>query len=70
MPLFEVAIVERRENVTATTKGATSEIQERLVFGPKAVCAEDEKGAVVAATIGEAIEGEKSKLQVLVRPFK
>lgn len=70
MPLFEVAIVETIEKVTSTSKGATSEKEERLVFGPKAVCAGDEKGAVASATIGEAIVGEKSKFTVLVRPFK
>jgi len=70
MALYEVAIIDTIERVISTAKGATTEKEERLVFGPKAVCATDEKGAVASATIGEAIVGEKSKFTVLVRPFK
>ena len=70
MALYEVAIIESIEKVTSTSKGATTETEERLVFGPKAVCATDEKSAVASATIGETIPGEKSKFTVLVRPFK
>lgn len=68
--LYEVAIIETIEKVSTNSGGATTEKEERLVFGPKAVCASDEKGAVASATIGENIQGEKSKFTVLVRPFK
>jgi len=70
MALFEVAIIETIEKVTSTSSGASTSKEERLVFGPKAVCAPDERSAVAAATIGETITGEKSKFTVLVRPFK
>ena len=62
MSLFEVAILEK-----AAVKGGA----ERLVFGPKAVVAEDRQSAIVVA-LAET-QGPPSlaqnRIEVLVRPF-
>jgi len=68
MPLFEVAIIE-----TPTKKEAEEGKTERLVFGPKAVIANDPQSAGIAAVLdgnnGEKIEVDRSRMKVLVRPF-
>lgn len=65
MPLFEVAIIEK-----PTPKEAEEGKTERLVFGPKAVVANDAQGAAIAAVLGdEKVNVDKSRMEVLVRPF-
>ena len=68
MPLFEVAIIE-----TPTKKEAEEGKTERLVFGPRAVIANDPQSAGIAAVLdgnnGEKIEVDRSRMKVLVRPF-
>ncbi len=64
MPLFEVAILEK-----PTKKDAEDGQSEKLVFGPKAVVASDAQAADIAAVLGEEIKAERSRIQVLVRPF-
>ena len=64
MPLFEVAILER-----PTKKEADEGAGERLVFGPKAIVANDAQSAAIAAVMGEGVKVEKSRMVVLTRPF-
>lgn len=66
MPLFEVAILE-----TPTKKEAEEGGVEKLVFGPTAVIARDTQSAGIAAVLDGAkdIEVDRSRMQVLVRPF-
>lgn len=64
MPLFEVAILER-----PTQKELEEGAQERLVFGPEAVIANDSQSAGIVAVMGEDINVDKSRMEVLVRPF-
>ena len=65
MPLFEVAILEN-----PTKKDAEDGKGERLVFGPKAVIAEDAQSAAIAAVLdGGSIDVDRSRMNVLVRPF-
>ena len=62
MPLFEIAILEK-----STVEGG----EDLLVFGPKAVVAEDKPSAIVAAIVGQGplSIAQKSRIEVLVRPF-
>ena len=67
--LFEVAILE-----TPTKKEAEDGKTERLVFGPKAVVANDGQSAAIAAVLdgnddGMKLTVDRSRMQVLVRPF-
>ena len=65
MPLFEVAILEK-----PTPKQAEEGVQERLVFGPKAVVANDPQSAAISAVLdGEKPQVDRSRMEVLVRPF-
>lgn len=68
MPLFEIAILEQ-----PTKKDAEEGKGERLVFGPKAVVASDSQSAAIAAVMdatGDELKAvDKSRMQVLVRPF-
>lgn len=66
MPLFEVAIIEK-----PTKKEREDGKSERLVFGPKAVVANDGQSAAIAAVLGEGAPPalDMSKAEVLVRPF-
>ena len=64
MPLFEVAIIE-----LPTKKEREEGEPEKLVFGPKAVIANDQQSAGIAAVMDEAIKCDRQKMQVLVRPF-
>lgn len=68
MPLFEVAILE-----SPTKKEKEDGKTDRLVFGPKAVIANDSQTAAISAVLdgnnGQPLEIDKSRMQVLVRPF-
>ena len=62
MPLFEVAVLSKpSKNDLDAGMGV------KLLLGPKAVAADDERGAIVEATKGVALP---SGIEVLVRPFK
>jgi hypothetical protein len=67
--LFEVAILEKPTKKEVEDEGKT----ERLVFGPKAVIANDSQSAAIAAVLdgdnGTKIEVDRSRMTVLVRPF-
>jgi hypothetical protein len=66
--LFEVAITE-----TPTKKEMEEGKSERLVFGPKAVIANDSQSAAIAAVLdgnnGDKIEVDRARMKVMVRPF-
>jgi hypothetical protein len=66
--LFEVAILE-----TPTKKELEEGKTERLVFGPRAVVANDSQSAAIAAVLdgndGTKIEVDRARMKVLVRPF-
>jgi len=66
MPLFEVAILSR-----PTTKEAEDGATEKLVFGPKAVVANDSQTAGIAAVTGDDRPENlnMTRCEVLVRPF-
>lgn len=64
MALFEVAILEN-----PTPKEAEEGAVEKLVMGPKAVVASDQQSAAIAAIMDEQLDVDKSRIQVLVRPF-
>lgn len=65
MPLYEVAILER-----PTPKEIEEGKVERLVFGPKAVVANDPQSAAISAVLGgDKVEVVKERMEVLVRPF-
>jgi hypothetical protein len=67
--LYEVAILEKPTKKEIEDEGKT----ERLVFGPKAVIANDSQSAAIAAVLdgdnGSKIEVDRSRMTVLVRPF-
>jgi hypothetical protein len=64
--LFEVAILEQ-----PTAKEKEDGKSERLVFGPTAVVAADGQSAAIAAVMDskDSLTVDKSRMQVLVRPF-
>jgi hypothetical protein len=67
--LFEVAILEE-----ATKKDKEEGKTDRLVFGPKAVVANDGQSAAIGAVLdgngdGKKIECDRLRMKVLVRPF-
>lgn len=64
MPLFEVAIIEK-----PTKKEAEDGATEKLVFGPKAVVANDSQSAAIKAVMEEKPCVDMAKAEVLVRPF-
>lgn len=65
MPLFEVAILEQ-----PTKKESEEGKTERLVFGPKAVIGRDGQSAAIAAVLDAgAVDVDRSRMTVLVRPF-
>jgi hypothetical protein len=64
--LFEVAILEKPTKKEVEEEGKT----EKLVFGPKAVVANDPQSAAISAVLdGEKIEVDRARMTVLVRPF-
>jgi len=66
MPLFEVAILERPTKKESEENSAI----EKLVFGPKAVVANDAQSAGIAAVLdNKDIEVDRARMLVLVRPF-
>ncbi len=63
--LYEVAILEK-----PTKKEAEDGKQDRLVFGPKAVVANDPQSAAISAVLGDGkVEVDRARMEVLVRPF-
>ena len=65
MPLFEVAILER-----PTKKESEDGQSEKLILKPTAVLASDEQTAAVNAVLyNKDIKVERSRMQILVRPF-
>lgn len=67
MPLFEVAILSHPTKKEAEDTGAI----EKLVFGPKAVVAKDPQAAAINSVLDGSFptDVDKSRIQVLVRPF-
>jgi len=65
MPLFEVAILEM------PTKNEREDGKaERLALGPIAVVAKDEQSAAIAAVLDNgSVIVDRSRMQVIVRPF-
>ena len=67
--LFEVAILEKPTKKEIEDEGKS----ERLVFGPKAVIANDAQSAAISAVLdgdnGSKIDVDRSRMTVLVRPF-
>lgn len=66
MPLFEVAIIEH-----PTDDEAKEGKLERLVFGPKAIIADNDQNAVIVAVFGEIPfpQFSRDRAEVIVRPF-
>lgn len=63
--LYEVAILE-----VPSPKEREDGAQEKLVFGPTAVVANDAQSAAINAVLsGDASKINKDKMSVLVRPF-
>lgn len=67
MPLFEVAILLHPTKKDQEDNGAI----EKLVFGPNAVVAKDPQSAAINAVLDGKFNAEidRSRMQVLVRPF-
>lgn len=64
--LYEVAILEKPTKKEVEESGAA----EKLVFGPKAVVANDPQSAAIAAVLdGGEIKVDRLRMTVLVRPF-
>jgi hypothetical protein len=66
MALFEVAIIEKGKK----NKEETS--NDRLVFGPKAVIANDAQTAAIIAVTDDSFDiksVDKQRMEVLIRPF-
>lgn len=65
MPLFEVAVLEK-----PTKKAAEEgETLERLVFGPKVIVAGDSQSAAIGVFLENKLDVDRTRMQVLVRPF-
>lgn len=66
MPLFEVAILQKPTKVEIES-GAS----DKLVFGPKAVIANSDQDAAIAAVLDGGVPAnlDRSRMEVLVRPF-
>lgn len=66
MPLYEVALIER-----PTKKELEDGQQEKLILAPTAVIASDDRSAGVQAVLQnkDKIQGDLSRVTVLVRPF-
>jgi hypothetical protein len=64
--LYEIAILEKPTKKEIEENGAT----EKLVFGPKAVVANDPQSAAISAVLdGGEIKVDRARMIVLVRPF-
>ncbi len=66
MPLFEVAILQK-----PTHKEREDGASEKLVFGPKAVIANSDQDAAIAAVLDGGVPSDldRSRMEVMVRPF-
>lgn len=65
MPLFEVAILEK-----PTKKEAEEGKGEKLVLPPTPVIAADDQSAAVAAVLdAKDLNVDRSRMEILVRPF-
>jgi len=66
MPLFEVCIIEK-----PTKKAAEEGALEKLMVEPKLIIARDAQAAGFEAVFGATIspEADRTRLEVLVRPF-
>lgn len=66
MPLFEVAILQK-----PTPKEKEDGASEKLVFGPKAVVANTEQDAAIAAVLDGEVPAtlDRSRMEVQIRPF-
>ena len=65
--LYEVAVLEK-PTLEQVKEGAV----EKLIFGPRAVVASDDRNAAIAVVIENAAvftQVDKSRMEVLVRPF-
>lgn len=63
MPLFEVAILEK-------PKKKAEDQTERLVLEPTFVVASDEQAAAISVVMdSKKLEVDRSRMEVLVRPF-
>jgi hypothetical protein len=65
--LFEVAVLQK-----PTREQAKEGVCEKLIFGPHAVVAADDRNAAIAIVIDHAAEFAnvaKDRMEVLVRPF-
>ncbi len=65
MALFEVAILELPKKVKDEDEG-----QERLALGPVFVIAKDHQSAAISAVLDNPeVKIDRTRMQVLVRPF-
>lgn len=65
--LYEVAIVEK-----PTAEQSKEGKSEKLIFGPKAIIASDDRNAAIAVVIDNAADFAnvaKDRMEVFVRPF-
>lgn len=65
--LYEVAVLEK-----PTMEQIKEGVIEKLIFGPKAVVASDDRNAAISVVIENAAAFatvDKSRIEVLVRPF-
>ena len=63
--LYEVAILEMPTKKELEENSAA----EKLVFGPKAVIARDAQSAAVTAVLDNDVKVDKTRMNILVRPF-
>ena len=64
MPLYEVAILQK-----PTVKEAEEGQTEKLILPPKAVVARDPQSAGIGAVMGENLQIDLNRCEVIVRPF-
>ncbi len=66
MPLFDIAVIS-----APSKKEIEDGVTEKLLFGPKSICAATEQAAVFGIVQGEpSLNGiDFSKIKVLIRPF-
>jgi len=65
MPLYEVAILEK-----PTAKEKEEGVQEKLILPPTSVVAGDEQSAAISAVMdSDKFDIDRTRMQVLVRPF-
>jgi len=65
MPLYQVAILERPKS-----KDAKEGELEKLILGPVAVVAVDEQAAAISAVMdAQDVKIDRTRMEVLVRPF-